>query len=497
MSAWTDDAVWFSPVLGIDWVADVLDIQPASVRRYLTEHSGFPEPAEQRGNRNLWTPTAIYRHVWNTKPQSRQHVPRLCPLADDIAPARFVESEIIYDRGRTFVLHTWEPGDQRGPVGVAYCKDFERGDDGTARELLSLRPHLSAVTLAKGIAGLQSPRQPRIAVADSAGTDWHPWELGWSDLTALLQVDLPWWSHGLTDVEAMHAWRPGAQVAEIRPHAADFTAAHFERCRPRDGSPADLALAELVAATDRTLAQAFGLWPAGHDAFPNRPGLRHAAIAALDPELPAAVSPATIADALRHRIDDGALAVRAVQTGRGFGVLYPAITHELLRIDPTRCSRLAQEWCQRLTEADPMHAIEIGYHWVAYVMDDKQPCRWWRDPLNSAVWAISDADGVIHATVGTRVPARGRLEYVAVEDRHPFFCDSAGNCFPVPSAEGTAHSTQEARLPVLDGDGPCAHGGCIPRRLLHRPRYRCPRYQGYRSLRGRLRQRRRDRSIPP
>ena len=125
-----------------------------------------------------------------------------------------------------------------------------------------------------------------------------------------------------------------------------------------------------------------------------------------------------------------------------FSVLYPAITSALLTIDPTRCSRLAQEWCQRLTEVDPAHTNEIGYHWVAYAMDGKQPCRWWRDPLNAAVWAISDADGVIHATVGTRVPARGRLEEFAVEDHHPFFCDSAGNSFPVPSADGTAHSTR-------------------------------------------------------
>lgn len=442
MNPWQQGSTWFQPILGIDRVAELLDIQPASVRRYLTDHSGFPEPAEQRGNRNFWTPAAIYRHIWNTKLQQRHQIPRLCPLADDIPPATFIESEVIETRGLTYVLHTWEPGDRRGRVGVAYAKDFQRIDDNAVNHLLSRRPHLSAVTLARNTTNLHPPSQPRIVVADHAGTDWYldPWEIRWADLTALLQVDLPWWSYGLTDVDAMNSWRPGTPIAQIRPHAADFTADHFERCRPRDGSPADRALAELVDATDRALAAAFGIWPSGQDHIPNRPGLQHAAIAVLSPRPPAPVSPDVIRDALRHRVDDKDHAVRAVDTARGFEVLHPAITHELLTIDRDRCSRLAHEWCHRLTAVEAAHSNEIGYHWVAHTMD-QQPYQWWRDPLNPTVWAISATDGTTYATLGTRMPARGRIEELAIEDRRPFFRDSAGNTFPVPSADGAIYRT--------------------------------------------------------
>lgn len=442
MGIWQRDSMWFQPVLGIDYVAELLDIRPASVRRYLTDpHSGFPEPAELRGNRNFWTPASIHRHIWNTKPSLIPRVPRLCPLSDDVAAAQFVESEVIETRGYTYVLHTWQPGDGRGPVGVAYCKDFARTDEELAAHLLSLRPYLSAVAMPRSLSGLKDPLQPRISVAEADGADWYPGDIGWLDLTALLRVDLPWWSHGLTDVDAMNAWRPGAPVAEhLRPRVADFTAEHFEQCRPHDGSRADQALAEIVDATDRMLAAAFGIWPHGRDDYPNRAGLQHAAVAVLSAAPPKPAEPGTIRDALRHRVDDKDLAVRAVNTARGFDVVLPAITHDLLVIAPERCSELAREWCDRLTPVDPLHRSEIGFHWVTHQMD-QPPHQWWRDPRNDNVWAISAADGTLYATLGTRMPAHGRIEELAVEDLLPFFRDSRGDAFAVPSNDGVRHYT--------------------------------------------------------
>ncbi|MGV0808561.1 hypothetical protein [Mycolicibacterium setense] len=440
MNPWQQDSQWFRPVLGIDSVAELFDIQPSSVRRYLTEHSGFPEPSEQRGNRNFWTPASIYRHIWNTRPTRIQHIPRLCPLTDDLGPARFVESEIVETRGRTYVLHTWQPGDGRGPVGVAYSRNFELTNSDAAAHLLSLRSYLSAIALAGWGSGMQEPHQPTISVADHAGTDWYPWEIGWLDLAALLHVDIPWWSHGLTDIITMNAWRPGTPIAHIRPQLADFTAEHFEQCRPHDGSPADHALAELAATTDHALAVASGIWPNGHDDFPNRPGLQHAAMAILGPQPSIPASPDTIREALRHRVTDNDRAIRAVKAASGFEVLLPAITYQLLTIDGNHHSTLAGAWRDRLEPVDPLHRNEIGYHWVAHCME-QPPQQWWRDPLNPTVWAISDADGAIHATLGTRMPARGRIEEITIEDRCPFFRDSSGHTFPVPSSGGSVHRT--------------------------------------------------------
>ena len=441
-------AWWFRPLWDVDAVALHLGIQASSVRRYLTDHSGFPEPAEQRGGRNYWTPAAVFRYLAATQSRGYERVPRLCPLADDLSPALFVGSDVARTRGSTYVVHTWEPSDDRGPVGVAYCVDFQRCHPDDASHLLSLRPDLTALALPSDIAtiadGPDDAVQPKIAVADPAGTGWYPWQAGWLDLAALVQVDVPWWSRGLTDVEAMNAWRPGSPTAQLRPQVADFTGEHFRRCRPRDGSTADRALAALADATDTQLAFDLGLWPSGHDSFPNQPGLRHAAVAVVGAQPPTPATPEVISAALRHRISDHGLAVRAVQTGKTWEVLRAAITYELVVIDRDRCSRLAHEWCNRLVPADPGDRSEIGYHWVRWVvgcMDGQPPYRCWRDPLNVAVWAISSADGTVYATVGTRMPARGRVEEIAIEDRRTFFRDSAGNTFPLPFSDGTTYRT--------------------------------------------------------
>jgi hypothetical protein len=264
-------------------------------------------------------------------------------------------------------------------------------------------------------------------------------------LVALLRVDLPWWSYGLTDVAAMAAWRPGSAMTHPRPRFGDYAGEHFDRLRPADGSPADRALRALADLTDRTLAVGLGLWPAGRDCLLDRPGLRHAAAALLGPESPLPAPPAVILDALRCRTKDSDLAVRAVRTGCGWEVLRAAMVYyELLVVDRGECSPMAQEWCDRLVAVDSQCRDEIGYHWVRWAADGMNghaPQQYWRDPLNPLVWAISSADGTVYATVGSRMPARGRVEEVAIEDRRPFFRDSAGDAFPVPKCDLSNYRT--------------------------------------------------------
>lgn len=470
MSHWAHDSYWFQPALGIDGVAARLGIQPSSVRRYLTDpHTDFPAPADQQANRNLWTPTSTFRYLWNTKPSQRQRIPRLCPLVDDLPPARMLDRYIaeIWG-GHTYAVHIWEPGDGRGPVAIAYPKDLSATTIEAARQLLAQRPYLTALALSRNIPGRYDPSQPRILVADRDGEEgWYPYHAVWSDLSALLQTDLPWWSHGLTDVVEMTNWYPSAPLAHVRPHAGDFTGESFAQCRPHDGSDADRALAALEGSTDRALAEAFGIWPDGYDhRFPNRPGFTHAAAAVLNPQSPAVADPATISAALRHQVHNRDLAVRAVNTARGFDVLHPAITHELLTIDGRDCSPLAHEWLDRLIDVGAQHQDELGYHWVVTSLP-AEPAHWWRDELNPALWAVTDTDGITHATLGTAMPAQGRIEQLAIQDRCPFFRDSTGAVFPLPSTTGSPHQTAgfgatdltASVLVLLNNAGASLYGG--------------------------------------
>lgn len=444
MDIWEQNSTWFRPVLDINRVAELLDIKPDTVRRYLTaERDGFPDPVDQHGNRNYWTRAAIYRHMWNAKPATRQQIPRLCPVIDDIAPATFIESEIIRTRGDIYVLHTWLPSDRRGLVGVAYSVEFRRSDGESAWHLLSLRPHLSALTLPQGATALYLPDQPSLHVADRAGAGWYPRDVGWADLAALLHVDLPWWSAGLTDPDVMNAWRPGAPVTALRPRYGDFTAAHIDRCRPVDDSPADRALSMIAVATDRAIANACGLGQNGRGPIPASRGLTHAATASAGTQSTRRLTTREVVDGLGHSIDEPDRAVRAVDTAVSFDVLLPAIAGAVLMIDERVCSALALEWLRRLVPAETQRRNEIGYHWVTrqLFLEGQCPQQWWRDPLNPDVWAISTSAGRTYTTIGTRVPAQGRIEELAVEFDAPFFRDSSGAVFPVPSVDGSLHRT--------------------------------------------------------
>jgi hypothetical protein len=447
VSRWDDHAWWFEPHFDIDRVARFLDIQPASVRRYLTEHGSFPEPAEQRSGRNYWTPAAVFRYAaGNAKPGVRGRILRLCPLDDSLGPARFLESQLVELRGVVYVLHSWEPADGRGRVGIAYPKDFQPfplGNEEAPEHLLAMRPDLAAITVPKWPPGkFYDPSQPRIYVADRGGLDWYPWEVGWFDLVALLRVDLPWWSYGLTDTGAMNAWRPGAPAARIRPRVREFSAEPLDRCRPHDGSDTDQAIAIVADYLDHQLAAAFGISHGGHDEFQPRPGFHHAAVAAIPDTHPASPSASVIRQALHGHVDDKGQAVSALYTARSFDALLPVITPSILKVDRDQCSCLAHEWCHRLVLVDPADHNELGFIWVEHVIkedDDKTPHQWWHDPLNLDVWAISATDGTTYATIGSRMPARGRAEEATIEKWMPFFRDSAGNPFPLPVTQSGLH----------------------------------------------------------
>ena len=68
---------------------------------------------------------------------------------------------------------------------------------------------------------------------------------------------------------------------------------------------------------------------------------------------------------------------------------------------------------------DPSMDLErLGHH--IGELEPEQVDRILRDPLNLDCWALSDASGVIYASVGTSVPAPGQLVEATFSDGEAF-----------------------------------------------------------------------------
>lgn len=454
MTHWSTYSRWHEPRINADALAAYLDTTTDWIEHCLAEGKPYvPAPADRQFGHPRWTEHQVFTTILSRYPQLADRVPRLFPTTDDARPAQFRTAEPVdlgdgsFGARGTFVVHYWEPADGRGVVAIAYPTDYVDAVrvDEAAAALLD-RIDASAVAV---VCGMQErlpfeigQYQPLIGVADHSTTVLSNGRWGWFNLPALLNTDIPWWPLGLTDYDAMLTWRPGDPIRRLQATDRGASAAWLTHAAHTAEDDTKQALATIASWIDYSICHANRLTPDGRDDMPERPGLIRAAIAEIPP-YHTEYTAAEVALALHHLVEDPTTAYWAVRTGLMYDAWMPLAGFHVLVIDRDRLSRLGHEWCNRLTPVPTHRRNELGFSLLTSMMNgrDASPQQWWSDPLNPDTWAISDDNGTLFATIGTRVPARGHLCEVTVGhplDKRPgeqlvFFRDSHDNTWPMPT----------------------------------------------------------------
>lgn len=456
MTHWSTYGRWHELRVGPDALAAYLDETTDWIYRCLSEgRPVIPAPADRQFGWPRWTEHQVFTTIVNRYPHLADRVPRLFPITDDARPAQFLTAEPVdlgdgsFGARGTFVVHYWEPADGRGVVAIAYPTDYVdavRPDEAAA----ALLGRIDATAVAV-VCGMQEPLpaevgqyQPLIGVADHSTTVLSNSRWGWFNLPALLNVDIPWWPLGLTDYDTMLTWRPGDPIRRLQATDRGASAAWLTHAAHTAAGDTKQALTTIASWIDYSICDANRLTPDGRDDTSERPGLIRAAIA----EIPPHHTEYTAADAalaLHHLVEDPTTAYWTARTGLMYDAWMPLAGFHVLVIDRDRLSRLGHEWCNRLTPVPTHRRSELGFSLLTSMMNghDASPQQWWSDPLNPEMWAISDDDGTLFATIGTRVPAHGHLCEVTVG--HPldnrlgeqlvFFRDSHDNTWPMPTTQ--------------------------------------------------------------
>lgn len=431
--------------------ADLLGVSTAAFHKLTTRDARFPQPMVS-GRPNLWSLDQAYQYVKNRRPKRAAQIPRIYHDGNGLQPATWITAErhapyAAHGNPEPWIVHIWQPADDRGPVAVAY------GDAGNsaraamwAPRLLALLESVAAVAVVSEemhpLPGSVTPRgwQADLVVADrrpGAGPAGVAVErYGWFDLANLLRVNLPWWPAGLRRLDDIQAWRPGAAPQSVRPSDAIYDpnilnqllaeaadADEAARCRP----VVDIINARLEAAIYD--APAHPDVPGGVE----RPGLFQAAYPR-DPN-PTPPEPPTLGELyplMNLRVPSEAARKRAVDllSHRDEVRSMVGIT---VRISE-KCGPLAQEWISRLEPCDDPQSI--GAMFARRTFPDEQrtrPCQWLYDPRADFGWIARSSDGEYHATVGTHMPATGRLTEFEVEAGwHAAFYRASGTVWPMP-----------------------------------------------------------------
>lgn len=449
---WRSVARWDASSLDASHFAHLLGVSEAAVRQYRGRDRAFPEPAAT-GRRNTWSQTQAYTYLADHRPKLRHRIPRLYHLGADLAPARFVAAEVhklLSTNGepRTWVVHIWQPADDRGTVAVAYTEEgvTVSGARECAPRLLSALTSVSAVAVPTEewcvLMGEADNRfQDEIVVAErrvGLGKDTAVAvdNYGWFDLAALLRVNLPWWPVGLRDPEAVRVWRPGTPPQALRPRARFFnedtlkkllTEATDQKAAQRSAVTVDTinARIESLIYTDQDTPDVPG--------SVERPGLFQAAYPRYRTttvrELPLLFE---ILDLLKLEIPNESVRDQAYELLCGRDEVRSAVgrTVEVSESD----GPLAREWIARLTKCDDDRSLGSLFALRSFTREQMaQPAQWWQDPASMFGWIAQSHDGVFHATVGTRTPATGTLSEFEVEAGwSASFFRAGGKVWPMP-----------------------------------------------------------------
>lgn len=460
-ATWEARSRWHHPFTDIERVAELYDVRPDTIRHYLADQNNpFPREAERVGARKLWALSPLYRHIDTYRPQLRSRIPRLCPLTDSLGPATFLgTTSFTPERVQyAFALHAWQPADGRGPVAIAYPEELSHAASPyEIQEVAARFPALSAIAFATALTtNVAHPwneeRQPQIFVydrdytgpfPDNHGQGWPGY--GWFDLANLLRVDLPWFSGGLTDIEAIQQWSPEAPVMSITPgmngklcYAPSIAAfgAGAER------TPDQMALVNRATANaNRRIAEWYEYTAEGHDRWPNSQGLRQAAVAAVDTRA-APLSPTEIAKLLHLHGPSHKATGDARRAGWVVDLWNPVIV-DCSSVTVDELGELGEQWRARLQKLPEDTGLELGFAEPYARIGQWSPDPiFLRDPQDPDIWIIQSGN-VFHLTLPAAIPySIGRLQRVELNSSFMggFFVDDAGISWPLPARNRQKYS---------------------------------------------------------
>lgn len=452
---WAARSRWHHPYTDIERVAELFEVRADSIRRYLADpNHPFPQAADRVGARKLWALSPLYRYIDTCRPQLRSRIPRLCPLTDSLGPATFMGSTSFTPErmGWAYALHAWQPADGRGLVAVAYPEYLSHAASKVEIEQVAERfPNLTAIAFVTGTStNVAHPwsqeRQPEIYVYDRGYTgpflrdDYGraSFGYGWFDLANLLRVDLPWFSSGLTDIEAIERWRPGAPVMRLTP---GIGGKQFYAPNITEFGSSVLRTAEETALVNRVARHA-NQWIAqwneytedGHDEQPNCPGLAQAAVAAIDDPGPP-LSTADVTTVLHMRGPNHEAAARAQRAGWVAELWNPVIVDcSSLTVD--QLGELGASWHARLKALPDAAGLELGFA-LPYgrIQRWRPPPVFLQDPQEPDMWIIQANNEIQITQPAAMRHAVGRLQRVELNSSFMggFFVDDAGVSWPLPA----------------------------------------------------------------
>ena len=435
---WHRNATWYTRDLTAEQVAHYLDESgdPLVADFFAAHHSEY----DQR-----WSLADIYTHMASRHPDRAEYrIPRLFPLTTPTGPARLLHTQPAHIDAlqAAFVVHAWNPRDDRGPIAIAYpvrdCPSAMTPE--AAAALLGTLTWASAVAVMSGQDPAQQPgpdSQPGVWVADGAvpehrsgvrvTTNHHPW----GDLANLLRTALPWWPPSLRDRDAILAWTPESEPRQIRPATTEFEPEALHRLLTPTSSH---TLRDIIAAAAtnaeyrlvRTYLTEHGYTGDYTDDYPETTGLTKAATATRNLDVKA-LTDGEAALILHQPVPDHSTAWAAIPVLRGVPV-----AHNLYTVDAELAQHpLAQAWLAQLIPA--AQPLELGFYLPAARMANNttEPAQCLVHPRWPSCWAIRQGNTTF-LTTGTSVPASGHLTELHIAEDAAFFRDSTGAVWPMP-----------------------------------------------------------------
>ncbi|WP_396917949.1 helix-turn-helix transcriptional regulator [Mycolicibacterium sp.] len=441
MGIWEDRAFWWDATYTVDDVAKILGVAPATINQLLSRGT-FPGPDRRDGRRNYWTPARIYRFILAERAQHELRVPRLFPRVDRPRPATFLGSLFVINPSTLtpVVVYRWAPGDG---AGGEVCLVYPVEDTGSNDYPSHARALYTALGFPPGAVAMVSGEvrggYPQVWVFDGRDPEFMPEEnadgavlYDWHELSCLLRVDLPWWPAGLRHEHEMLAWEPGAAAVELRPRYANMD--------PRavtdiiDESTPELVRAALQhRAAD--LEQRFG----SGDRFLETAGFVYAAVNVGNQEPVALWTWDQAAAIMHYHVESPAAAAAALELINPYPVAHYTFVVTSAQLES---SDMAREWARGLEKFDG--PPELG-HLKAARRAGREPLAYYaRHKHNAECWAAVGTTGTIYATVGSHVPAPGRLTAVEVlGTQAAFFRDDSNDprVWPLPHQDTNSFNT--------------------------------------------------------